>query len=289
MHDKQRIEAEINLIAGLRLLAESYEEISVLKMQKVRGSVLRNREFLADISAVFSDVKSSYQGQIFQLAKTRQVKGKLSFSTLNKNGKTISVLISANARLYGDIIARVWETFYQAVRMDGSDIAIIGALGKDLYQQSELKRSYVYFDIPDYAVAETHIKPIITQLISYEHVNVYYGKFVNIIQQIVTIARVSGEQILSQAKETKKFVFEPSLSTILSFFETQIFYALFRQTLHESELSRLASRINAMEQAVNNIDRESALLETNRKRIKRNLEGKKQLQTISGISFWSKA
>lgn len=289
MHDKQRIESEIDLVSVLRLLAESYEEISVLRMQKVRGSVLRNREFFEDISSVFSDVKNSYQDEISKLLKTRGAK-KVSFSTLVKNGKTVSVFVSANARLYGNITARVWEVFEQAVRRDGSDIVIIGALGKDLYKQSGMKREYTYFDIPDYGILEAHIKPVIAHIIRYEHVNVYYGKFINVIQQAPSISRVSGEQAVSgKPKERKRFLFEPSLETVLNFFETQISYSLFRQTLHESQLSLLASRINAMEEAVTNINLRAKMLEGERRRVKRSMEGRKQLETFAGISLWLRA
>ena len=289
MHDKQRIASEIDLISVLRLLAESYEEISVLRMQKVRGSVLRNREFFEDISEVFSEVKSSYQEEILKLFKSKGAK-KVSFTTLSKNNKTVSVFVSANARLYGDITARVFDAFSQAVRRDGSDIVIIGSLGKELYNQSGIHREYTYFDIPDYGVLEAHIKPIIAHVVGYQYINVYYGKFLNVIQQAPSVSRVSGEQVVSgKPKERTKFLFEPSLEIVLHFFETQISYSLFRQTLHESELSLLASRINAMEEAVNNINIAAHKLEGQRRRVKRSLEGRKQLETFAGISLWQRA
>lgn len=51
-------------------------------------------------------------------------------------------------------------------------------------------------------------------------------------------------------KNTKKlFIFEPELTKILDFFETQVMNLLLQQSFLESELSRTAARLVSMDQA----------------------------------------
>jgi F0F1-type ATP synthase gamma subunit len=94
MQNKKQLEKDINLIGSFKGLAQAYEEISVTKMQRARGKVLATRAFLDDLAQVFADVKSSYSDEISQLGEKK--KGIFSFSTGNKNGKTIAELYFAS-------------------------------------------------------------------------------------------------------------------------------------------------------------------------------------------------
>jgi len=84
------------------------------------------------------------------------------------------------------------------------------------------------------------------------------------------------------------FIFEPSLEKLLNFFETQVFSSLFKQTVTEAELARLASRIKAMEQAIVFITTRMENLSSAQRRAKRNLENRKQLERVAGISLWGR-
>jgi F0F1-type ATP synthase gamma subunit len=114
---------------------------------------------------------------------------------------------------------------------------------------------------------------------------------------------VSGEQDLDEAKqeaektlkekEKKKeqpftFFFEPSLETILNFFEAQIFSSILNQTAHENELARYASRIKAMEEALTNIHGRIKILKAAERRLANLESNRKQLASLAGVSLWTK-
>lgn len=294
MQEKSKLVAEIDLVLGIKMLAEAYEEISVIKMQSARTSVLKTREFLNELSEVFYDVKDSYRKQIAQLLKQKKDKRVVSFSTLAKNNKEVSVFISSNAKLYGDIIHKTFNLFAQDSDLSKADIVIVGKYGKEFFDQKETGRPYTYFEIPDTDVTARDIQPLIAHVLGYGRVTVYYGKFINIVSQAPAAADISGQQSLIPTEESEdtgsqiKFWFEPSLDKILNFFETQIFSSLFKQTVHESELSRYASRIKAMEEALENIGSHVTQLGSQMKRLKNMQNNKKQLETISGMSLWNK-
>src|SRR3989344_1060335 len=289
MQNKLKIESEIDLVTTLKMLAQAYEEISVLKMQRVRSSVLLTRDFLDRLSLVFSDVKSSYAHMRSKHAKKN--KNISSFSTGNKNGKTVSIFISANAKFYGDIVQKVFYLFINNIKIDQSDIVIMGRSGKEFYDHSGLKKPYQYYDLPEGVLSLEDIKPIVNLIINYEHVNVYYGRFANVINQIPTRSDVTGavsmDAQLSEKKQTVQFFFEPSLDQVMSFFENQVFISLFEQTVHESELSRVASRIRAMEEALGNIEKTEGKLASEQRRIKKHDANKKALDNLNGIYFLS--
>ena len=306
MRKNNPVSQELIVVNDFKALATAYQEISVMKMQEVKGRVIKSREFLEGLSGVFNEVKASYHKQIENLAKKNKKKfsTKLTTSAMQKNGKEILILLSANTKLYGEIINKTFRLFVQETEKNpAAEIAIVGHLGKEMYDQQENKRAYKYYEIPDVKVQIEHLKQLISDVLPYERVKVFYGKFENVINQLPEMQMISGEQDLAQAKqeaeETNKkkeknkeqpftFFFEPSLETILNFFEAQIFSSLMNQTVHENELARYASRIKAMEESLGNINGTIKRLRSAERRLASLEANRKQLAALSGVSLWNK-
>lgn len=294
MEEKRRIAQELNLARSLQLLAIAHEEVSTMKMKLARSSVLANREFFSALSEVFVNVRSAYKKHIIsQMKKERQKTQPKLFSTLTTNGKEILVFLAANNKLYGDIIPKVFALFKQNYDKPNTDLAIIGKLGKELYEQAGLQRPYFYFEIEDSEKSTEDLRKLIRKILEYETVTIFYGKFINVINQIPVASNISGDQPFEKGLEksfedTKEysFFFEPSIEKILNYFETQIFFLLFNQTVHEAALGRYASRITAMETALKSITKKIDLLTLAEKRAKNLLMNKKQLERIAGMRLW---
>lgn len=287
MQNRKQLDKDINLIGSFKGLAQAYEEISVTRMQRIRGKVLSSREFLNELSAVFEDVKGNYRSEIERLI--RHDKGVMSYSNMKKNGKTIDVFLSSNNKLYGDIGKKVYRLFIEDIKKSDADIYVIGKVGRELYENSGLKKEYRYIDFPDTKEIAQQFEEVLKILEQYENVNVYHGQFVNVITQIPITTNVSGTKKLQETTEGKrevKFFFEPSLKDVLTIFENEIFSSLFRQTLHESELSHVTSRIQQMEFALENIESFQKDLEKKRKLVIKRHEAAKRLQRFAGISLW---
>jgi F0F1-type ATP synthase gamma subunit len=213
---------------------------------------------------------------------------------LQKNGKTLMVYLSSNGRLYGSVTQKTYKLFIEDLKKPESqnaDLMIIGTAGRDMFNSSSYARPYTYFDIPDIGVEVDHIKQLMLKFLQYEKVHVYYGKFDNVINQTPIGTSITGENIfetetLKPISREDRFIFEPVLEKIFYFFETQIIANLFSQTLLENQLARHASRVNAMEEALIHIDEESKKLNIAKNLIKRQMQNKKQLETISGVAIW---
>lgn len=294
MQTKTVIANEFAVLSTLKTLAQAYEQISVMRIQRVRGSVLTTRDFLTGLADIYRDVKISYKQELDKLLKHKK-SGKISLSGLQKNGKTISVLLSSNNRLYGDIIARVFNLFAQDLKKNPTDIAVVGKVGKSMMESRGIKLPYTFFEIPDQNVKLQELGPIFNFVVKYEKILVYYGRFLNIISQEPAVSEISGEESLidqplepGEKADKTPFFFEPNLQQILGFFEDQVFASILKQTVDESELSRLASRIKSMEDSLMVIEKEESVLKRTAARTTRLIENNKQIQRLSGVALWEK-
>src|SRR5256885_4727665 len=129
MAQRKVIQEELEALNSLKDLAESYEEIAVIRMQKIRDSVLKTRDFLAEISDVFVDLKSSYSREVKDLM-ARIKKGDSSLlPTLQKNNKMLLVYLSSNGGLYGSVTQKTFRLFVQELgktEPEKPDVVVIG-------------------------------------------------------------------------------------------------------------------------------------------------------------------
>src|SRR5690349_11783472 len=235
MAQRKIIVENLEALNSLKDLAQSYEEIAVIRMQKIKDSVLKTRDFLAELSDVFVDLKSSYDREVKELLSKRKTGDKSIFPLLQKNGKTLLVYLSSNGRLYGSVTQKTYRLFIKDVKKEenaNADILVIGSAGKEMLDASNINRQYTYFEIPDIGVDLGHIKQLMQKFLQYEKVHVYYGKFENVISQDSIGTSITGENIFeSEVVETvsreDRFIFEPILEKIFYFFETQIIANLF--------------------------------------------------------------
>lgn len=294
MQSKNVMNQEFQMMGTLRTLAQAYEEISVIRIQRVRGSVLTMRDFLVGIAEIFKDVQRSYREEVEHLVKHNKHASE-TLSGTQKNGKTAVILLSSNNKLYGDIVSRVFSLFLDYIKKNECDIVVVGKVGKQMLQQNNVNRPYTYFDLPDENSKFSDLAPLIQYIVQYKKIFVYYGRFLNIVTQEPAVSEVLGEDsILNETaqednaseKDTSRYFFEPNLKKILGFFEDQMLSSLLKQVVDESELSRLASRIKSMEDSLGSIAKQEALLKKKFNRNKRLVENNKQIERLSGIALW---
>lgn len=294
MPQKKIIAENLEALNSLKNLAESYEEIAVIRMQKIKDSVLKTRDFLQDLSDVFVDLKSSYDREVKDLLEKRKSGSKTILPLLRKNGRTLMVYLSSNGRFYGAVTQKTYRLLLNDLRKPeavNSDLLIIGNAGKEMFEASGFKKPFTYFDLPDIGVDMKHIKELMTKFLQYDQVHVYYGKFDNVVNQTPIGTSITGEnifesEVVKPIKREDMFIFEPALEKIFYFFETQIIANLFSQTLLENQLARHASRVNAMEEALIHIDEESKKLNVLKRLVKHQMANKKQIETIAGLAIW---
>jgi ATP synthase F1 gamma subunit len=296
MAGQKQLKEDIATSKNFNLLTRSYQEHAIGQINFARFSVLSSREFAGDLEEIFSNVKTSYKTRVLR----KEIK-----NIVKKNGKDVWVLISANNKLYGDLIMKVCKLFAERIKNttpEKVDLIIIGRQGKNIIDGMRLNRTYQYFELPDINVSVEYLKEICKNFILYENVKVFYGKFNNVVSQSPIETSISGDldseeqKIVNEKLENKdkemikklNYLFEPSLEEILVFFENQILSLLLNQTVQEGQLARFASRINAMETAQKNIHKQLDLLYKKQKMQRNMQENKNQQELLAGRALWTR-
>ncbi len=269
---KRQILDQTRDLQGLKSLVETYEEVAALRMQAIRQSVLKAREFLGGISGVFADAKSNGS----------------TISTLNRNGRSVAVFAAANTGLYGDIINKTYELFLEFVQKRQADAVVIGKLGVKLVFERNPELLYNYFDFSDKGLDTSNLNMIMRYLLQFERIYVFHGKYRSLVSQDAMVTSISGDQATAGLPVLEKnlYLFEPGIADVLRMFEQEIMITLFAQSMHEGQLAKFAARLFHLDQSAENVDNSLGSLRITARKIAHKMNAKKQLNTISGISLW---
>lgn len=264
----------------LELIARAFSEVASTNMKKTRTGVLENRDFITDISKIFEDVRAEYV-----VSHTRELQsnsGKLTF--LSHNGKMVSVLLSSTSALYGEIVAETFNLFQEEAQKNASEITIVGKQGVRLFNSFFPGRAYTYFDMDDLSGNQSQLSSLARHIVQYDEIHLFYGKFHSVLVQRPEMLPIRSQIDVTPLSEKRaRYLFEPDLISILRFFESELFASLLTQTVQESTLAKLASRVLAMDASSSRIqvERERLVKVSNVLRHREN--DKKQLNSLSAI------
>lgn len=253
-------------------LLEVYEEVAATKMQKIRKEILSSREFYEGLTRLTDDVGSDIT------------------NVISKNSREAAVFVASNAGLYGDIVERTFQIFFEYIKNHKCDIYVIGKMGNRMMREYCRGLHWQSIDLPDDTVDEKMVQKIMTQLIAYNKVHIMYGKFKNIAIQMPEITHMSGGIIPPintdlDAMTIKRlmYLYEPSLSGISQVFAREIFVSLFTEVVQESNLAKFGSRLMHLDKSLEHIHSRLSKLDIRRRKTRKKTIDRKQNAMISAI------
>lgn len=272
MQNSKNIKQEIVVTTSLGQITKAYEEIYLMKIRKTREAVLKNRNFIDSLLAVFTDVKLVYGGVL--LANPKLLKERLA----KTSQRQVAVLFSSNKRFSGGVTQKIFGAFFEAIKDGKSDIVIIGKNGLDLFHQQAGSLMYRYFDSLD----QPELLPTLRE---YSTVNLFFGKFLSLIKQVENTETIKETDYtkLKPGTTEKKFIFEPTLESVVGFFEQELFDAFFRQASQESILATLGGSISELEDANNHTEVKLQYLQRRARHYNRLAANRKQLNLMPSI------
>jgi len=281
--EKNDVDAYINGLISLLNVTQTYAQISSRHVMNIRGSVVMNRDFTSSVYEIFQEVVSSYSQEVALLAKKNRGKNNELITFLPHNGKTVFVFLSANTGLFGDIINKTFRYMMKDLKQSGAEVTVVGRLGRTMFQVGAPNQPYSYFDYPDYGTSQEEFMKLISHLVQYEEIHVYYSQFQSMVNQEPVKFKIDAQTPMSVSihkGDQKHFIFEPNLSSILKFFESEIFTSVIDQVLQESQLAKSASRILAMNRATKNIEEELKKSKIRQNREKHGKENKRLINSM---------
>jgi len=249
---------EITLLETFEQILQAYQNKYLRDLTQTRMRVLKTRRYIDGLTEVFRELKTLHE---YQLALDGKPENETDAQTVtqtatpgSKNGRSLAVLVTGTQLFTGEINLKIFDQFIDHVQHRPTDILILGQIGRDLYQQRRLTHVYQYLDLPEKYLQENDLKTLISYLRPYSNIDIFFGKYLNLTQQSPTASNVTGQIKVdltdpSQIKSLTLYIFEPELDKILDFFEQQIFTSLVKQTVNESYLAQIGSRIFLLEEA----------------------------------------
>ena len=266
---------EILTTQTLKDIAQSYTEISSIRLRKIRKQTEGSRRFFQDLSNIFALLR--------YFAKIKDPE-----SQTSGNGKTVVILITSNFRFYGKVSNNASKLFMQYTKDYPSQQIVIGKLGIDFLKSQHYSQSYSALTFKTDIPSHIEMMELVKLIKNYGRVLVVYSEFKTILNQVATIKDLTQTQTEALATDQLKrkdytFILEPEIHKMIEFFDSQIKNVLLSATFLETELARVASRLITMDQAQANA--KDLLKKQNQQLIfaKRALFNKKTLETWAAL------
>ncbi|MFH1244362.1 MAG: F0F1 ATP synthase subunit gamma [bacterium] len=266
------VKAEQKQVVEIRGLVEVYEDMAAKRMQEIRAKIVSARSYYDGLRELLLQVGADVGEEAVA-------------------GSEALVWISADSNLFGEIIIQTREKFLTELKNNPQDdVWVVGKLGAQMMNQYMPNRQYFTIDLPDESMQKVSIEELALKLKDYQKIKVIYGVFENIVHQESVEREIVGMGWSMYQVEThemmarrRKFLYEPSYKEVAQVFGGRVMTGVMRQMVVEAELSKFASRIMHLDQAMDNIDESLGLLKRAERKIKgRNME-KKQHNMISGM------
>lgn len=265
------IVGEMSTTHLIRSVVEVYEEVSSMKMTKIRDEIVRSRDFLDRLSDLSSEIG-----------------GDLSSVEDGKKGDA-AVYISTEKGMYGDLPEKVFFTFLQFV--DGKNVTpiIVGKFGELLAKKHKPSLKYEFFDVSGIDDINNVLPTISNRLLEYKKVSVFYGKFRNIANQDPAVNSLSTEVLKINKKNEQliksklKFLYEPSVDDVSKKFANEIKASILEGMMMENELAKTASRLMHLDSSYEKIQDKIKYLRILKNRESKRVEDKKQQERVKRL------
>lgn len=274
---KQRIED----IGAARYITGTLRDIALTELGGLQKRFAHNTQVYSELSALFQIV--------WRIAEKRGV----ITEHASGNARRLYVAYTTNRHFYGALNHNIMRTFTEATGAD-DECLIVGETGKAIWFEGKKKRRQVsYLTFNDDVPTESEVFEFLDRTAPYEQVFICYPAFINVYQQEARTVDITYRPARKKITDTdpeyqREFLLEPNVIDMLTFFRTQVRYALFERILLETQLSRVSARLVKMDTADQNAD---TLLKRERGMLRRAYttgSNRRMLETLVGFLQWHK-
>lgn len=286
----QQVNELIEVGNSLKTVAQSYSELASLKLKKIRNDVEKNRLFYDEITQVY--------GLVNKIATARGMVIK------PHPKKRVSVLLTSNYRFYGSINHQLVSQFLVSGAKFPGDKIIIGKTGRDYLKAIHYFHPFDAIIFQNDLPTDDELRSLISKLQQYEQILVFYSQFKTVLVQVPSVKDITQIQTASVRSQERKnrgldidffsprkqyqttFILEPEIKKMLDFFDGQIKILLLEELFLESELSRTASRLIAMDQAQTNANEFIKDRKREAGQLRKRSNNIHLLETIANLGAW---
>ncbi|HSX58023.1 MAG TPA: F0F1 ATP synthase subunit gamma [Candidatus Saccharimonadales bacterium] len=287
MYSKAELKKYSDAVATIKAITAVYEDAAARRIKVIQGHVAQIDEFLNNAADSYINIKFGLVAE--QKSKKSPQKNIITTSFRKKNKKGVLVLIASHEQYFGNLIPNLYRIWKDDLLATGFDGIILGGTGQRLLQKDGISRPNIAsFDVSDNDPDWNLVYQIADQISDYEKIVIYFGKYKTVLTQAAEKSDVSNTMTVGQVQNVKRYLFEGSPEQILDFFEKEVIHGLFQKKIYESQIARYGARIKILEigQVAEKMSEVLGDLSRGRRKVRKNLTNKKQLQLYTGSDLW---
>jgi ATP synthase F1 gamma subunit len=284
----QTINEQAQQLEELRGIVETYESVAALYIRRSKKSVVNARLYYDGLRGIYAEILEAHRADLADMPKPRSLVERIAQTVAKRNKREAALLLSVNTGLYGDIVQHTLNAFVHYVSSHKTDIVIAGKRGALLFEKRMPNAPYQFLPLADSIISAEDIITASAFLAHYQHVRIFHGKFQSLITQIPAETALGREsapiekpRISKSAEMPVLYLFEPSLSEIVTFFKNEIFNSLVQQTMQESHLAKLGSRLNLLDKATDRVHTTLGSVKLLQQKYIHREKNKKQMETVT--------
>lgn len=272
MKSLKKIKSEIEVTSQVKGIVEVFEELSAIRMKKIRDDILGSRDFLERLANLSFEVGSD-------------------FGAVSGSKTSACVYLSSTSGMYGDLPEKVFNSFLSFLDKNKTDVFIFGKQGKILVEKFKPNLKYNFYELDDRKNAKDMMNESLKLLLNFDQITVFYGKFRNIVNQDAVSQSILGDYEDNFSKIDKKelmakqfkYIYEPNVLEVSNKFATEIKASVFEGMINENDLAKTASRMMHLDQSFENIEGQLSLLKILKNKENKRVEDKKQQERVKRL------
>lgn len=280
---------------ALQLVASALADQSLKTIAKVRATFERSAPFYQSVH------------DLYALIRFRAERDGVSVRRSQSGAGSAAVALTSNHRFYGELNVAVVHALIEREASVGVRTIIIGRVGQLFLKELGYARGMHSLLFAEDVPSIGELSGLLARLEEYDRVVLYYPAFINLVTQRVETIEIGaataprarrgegstyaldlrgrGESALAPAAESA-YIFEPELTELGRFFETEVRRFLFQRVFLEAELARTATRLIAMSTAERTIGMRKRSVRGALRRVKGAVETMRTLETFASIIEW---
>ena len=278
MKKPQELAKELEDMKTLGGLTSVFEGIASMRIAQIKNQVVQSQNFFETLWHMYTQIRA---GASFKLGTH--------ITDIEKNNKTLFIVITAEGGFSGDIDQRLINWMLKSYDSKEVDIIVIGRHGTTQLAQRGV--SFIkYFKLPTKDV-DINVSPIIQEVQKYKSTDVFYQQYLSLtsldvkrinlstaIEERGKLAKESGD-VINEAT----YIFEPSSFAVVDHLERSMINIALSQAILESKLAQYASRFQAMSLAHNRSNDTVDELKISYSRSRRAVKDERLKEMINGL------
>ncbi len=271
---KQRIDD----IEAARYITGALRDISAIELKGLREKYERNDLFYSELRDLFQ--------LVWRIANEE------SGGTGIAGGEgELYVAYTTNRHFYGSLNHDVMNKFIERTDKK-SKCLIIGDTGKMIWNaRRQMRQKVDFLSFAEDSPNQNEFDDLIKRVDSFQSVYVFYPGFTSVFQQDVQMVDITyrpSKHVMEKEefKDLPDYLFEPDLSEMVVFFNSQVRSTLLERLFLETQISRVAARLVKMDTADDNA---SELIKSEMRtlrRVRTSFSSRRMLETVVGFIQW---